>query len=162
MRAYHRGIRRGIIVAVVLSLGFAVAGCESLPDFENMFSTKKRLPGERKEVFPGGVPGVTQGVPPELMKGNQPTASADGTAPIAAEAPAAAAPPPEEKPKPKPKPRVAAKPKPAPAAASAPAQPQAQQSQPAAGWPAQGAQSQSKPAGGSVWPDAPPTGTFSR
>ena len=152
MRAYHRGI----VVAVVISLGLGVAGCESLPDFENMFNTKKKLPGDRKEVFPGGVPGVTQGVPQELMKGNQPVASADGATPAAA--PAEAAPPPEEKPKPKPKPRVAAKPKPAPAA---PAEPQAQQSQPAAGaWPAPAAQS--KPASNSVWPDAPPAGTFSR
>jgi outer membrane biosynthesis protein TonB len=155
MRAYHRGI----VVAVVLSLGFAVAGCESMPDFENMFNTKKRLPGERKEVFPGGVPGVTQGVPPELLKGNQSAAEAAAT-PAAAETPAE--PPPEEKPKPKPKPRVAAKPKPAPAPAQA-QQPQAQQAQPSGGaWPAPAAQSQSKPAGGSVWPDAPPTGTFSR
>lgn len=154
MRAYHRGI----MAVVVLSLGLGLAGCESLPDFENMFSTKKRLPGERKEVFPGGVPGVTQGVPPELMKGNQPAVAADGTTPAAAPA-EAAPPPPEAKPKPAPKKRVAAKPKPAPAA---PAEPQAQQSQPAAAWPAQGAQSQSKPAGQSVWPDAPPTGTFSR
>ena len=33
---------------------------------------KKKLPGERKELFPEGVPGVTQGIPPEYMKGNQP------------------------------------------------------------------------------------------
>lgn len=156
MRAYHRGI----VVAVVISLGLGVAGCESMPDFENMFNTKKRLPGERKEVFPGGVPGVTQGVPQELVKGNQPVASADGTTPAAA--PVEAAPPPEEKPKPAPKKRVVAKPKPAPAAQAQPqAQPQAQQSQPVAGaWPAPAAQS--KPAGNSVWPDAPPAGTFSR
>jgi hypothetical protein len=155
MRAYHRGI----VVAVVVSLGLGMAGCESMPDLENLFNTKKKLPGERKEVFPGGVPGVTQGVPPDLIKGNQPTASADGATPAAA--PVEAAPPPEEKPKPAPKKRVVAKPKPAPAAA--PAQPQAQQSQPAAAapWPAQGAQS-NKPAGNSVWPDAPPAGTFSR
>jgi hypothetical protein len=157
MRAYHRGI----VVAVVITLGLGVAGCESLPDFENMFNTKKRLPGERKEVFPGGVPGVTQGVPPELMKGNQAAVSVDGATPAAAtaEVPAAAAPPPE-KPKPAAKKRVAAKPKPAPAA---PAEPQAQPSQPASGaWPAQAPAAQSKPAAGSVWPDAPPTGTFSR
>jgi outer membrane biosynthesis protein TonB len=158
MRAYHRGI----VVAVVVSLGLGVAGCESMPDLENIFNTKKRLPGERKEVFPGGVPGVTQGVPQEMMKGNQPVASADGTTPAPVEA-APPPPPPEEKPKPKPKPRVAAKPKPAPApaAASAPAQPQQSQPAAAARWPAPAAQS-SKPAGGSVWPDPPPAGTFSR
>ena len=51
--------------------------------------TKKKLPGERKPVFPEGVPGVQQGVPPELIKGNQrgrragsrpaPVAGADGS-----------------------------------------------------------------------------------
>jgi hypothetical protein len=156
MRAYHRGI----VVAVVIALGLGVAGCESLPDFENMFNTKKRLPGERKEVFPGGVPGVTQGVPPELMKGNQAAVSVDGATPAAATAEVQAAPPPE-KPKPAPKKRVAAKPKPAPAAPAEPPAQQSQQSQPASGaWPAPAAQS--KPSGNSVWPEAPPTGTFSR
>ncbi|MDB5601885.1 MAG: hypothetical protein JWN71_3929 [Xanthobacteraceae bacterium] len=156
MRAYHRGI----MVAVVLSLGFGLAGCSSmpdLPDFENMFSTKKKLPGERKEVFPGGVPGVTQGVPPELVKGNQAAASVDGATPAAAPAEAEAAPPPEAKPKPAPKKRVAAKPKPAPAAS---AEPQAQSQPAAAPWPAPATQS-TKPSG-QAWPDAPPTGTFSR
>ena len=41
-------------------------------DLTNLIpDTKKKLPGERREVFPGGVPGVSQGVPPELMKGYQ-------------------------------------------------------------------------------------------
>ena len=31
--------------------------------------TKKKLPGERKPVFPDGVPGLEQGVPKELYKG---------------------------------------------------------------------------------------------
>lgn len=154
MRAYHRGIRRGIMVAVVLSLGFSVAGCESLPDFENMFNTKKRLPGERKEVFPGGVPGVTQGVPQEYIKGNQAAAADPSVTPAAVETPAEAPPPPEAKPKPKPKPRVAAKPRPVQAAPAEQQQQQPQQ-QPAA-------QSSRPPAGGSPWPDAPATGTFSR
>ena len=35
------------------------------------FDTKTKLPGERKPVFPSGVPGVPEGVPPELVKGNQ-------------------------------------------------------------------------------------------
>ena len=72
-------------------------------------------------MFPGGVPGVTQGIPPEYMKGNQPP-------PETAQAPAptrasqgrrcgrgrkSAAAEPEQKPKPKPK--KVAKPKPQPA-----------------------------------------------
>ena len=36
-----------------------------------IFNTKKKLPGERKAVFPEGTPGVPQGVPPELVKGYQ-------------------------------------------------------------------------------------------
>ena len=58
------------------------------------FNTKKPLPGERKAVFPGGVPGVPQGVPPELVRGLSAAARA-----------AAAAGRPSEKPKPKPKPK---------------------------------------------------------
>ncbi len=51
--------------------GFALSGCESF-DPESWFNSKKPLPGERKAMFPGGVPGVPQGVPPELTKGYQP------------------------------------------------------------------------------------------
>ena len=96
-------------------------------------SEKKKLPGERKDLFPGGVPGVTQGIPPEYMKGNQPPPeTAQAPAPAQAKASAAgeeenAATEPEEKPKPKPK--KVAKPKPQPQ----PAQDTAQQS----GWPQQ-------------------------
>jgi len=57
-----------------------LAGCESF-DLTNLIpDSKKKLPGERREVFPGGVPGVSQGVPPELTKGYQAppeTAAAD-------------------------------------------------------------------------------------
>jgi len=62
---------RVLLAAGVLSLGFTLAGCEDAK-LMAMFDGKKKLPGERKEVFPGGVPGVQQGVPPELMKGYQP------------------------------------------------------------------------------------------
>ena len=37
----------------------------------DMFDTKKKLKGERKEIFPTGVPGATTGVPPDLVKGYQ-------------------------------------------------------------------------------------------
>ena len=70
-----------------------------------IFNTKKKLPGERKPVFPEGTPGVTQGVPQELVKGYQePGAEAK-------EAQAAAPKPPPAEAKPKPKPKVVAKPK---------------------------------------------------
>lgn len=63
---------------------------------------KKKLPGERKELFPGGVPGVTQGIPPELVKGYQPPATE------ALEASQEQQPQPQAEPeKPKPKPHVA-------------------------------------------------------
>jgi hypothetical protein len=39
-------------------------------DFNPFGTAKKPLPGERRAVFPEGVPGVQQGVPPELMRGN--------------------------------------------------------------------------------------------
>ena len=92
---------------------------------------KKKLPGERRAVFPEGVPGVTQGVPPELVKGYQP--------------PPEAAPEPEqkaveaEKPKRRAKPRVTAQPAPASQPAQVTVQPSPQQAQPqggAAPWPA--------------------------
>jgi len=114
----------------------------------SLFDTKTKLPGERKEVFPGGVPGVTPGVPPELVKGYHEQADA----PTPPEQKAAEA-------KPTPKPHVVQQPKAqpaqtasvqgtAPAASTAPAaqapgsqpppwpgQPQ-QQAQPQASWPA--------------------------
>jgi len=75
------------------------------------FNTKKPLPGERKAMFPTGVPGVSQGVPPELVEGyNEPEP-----------------PPPqvvEEQPKPKPKPKARPKPKQAEAPRDAPSQQQ--------------------------------------
>ena len=65
--------RRVFLIASLLAVGVAVSGCETFDPTE-WFNPKKPLPGERKEVFPGGVPGVPEGVPPELMKGYQPPA----------------------------------------------------------------------------------------
>ncbi|MBZ0124631.1 MAG: hypothetical protein K8F31_12185, partial [Roseovarius sp.] len=92
------------MTAGALSLALFAGGCESF-DLTDLFPDgKKKLAGERRPVFPDGVPGVPQGVPPELMKGYQPPENAAD--------PAAATPPPEaapeEKPKPAPKPRRAA------------------------------------------------------
>jgi hypothetical protein len=42
-------------------------------DFNPLGTSKKPLPGERRAVFPEGVPGVQQGVPPDMVRGNQPT-----------------------------------------------------------------------------------------
>ena len=66
---------RLIAVAVVIALSGALAGCSSgltnwdPTDLLDFLDTKKKLPGERKPVFPQGVPGLEQGVPRELYKG---------------------------------------------------------------------------------------------
>src|ERR1700722_6109725 len=66
MRAV-RGVMLGVLLA---SFAGVLAGCDSL-DTLQFWDTKKKLPGVRQEVFPGGVPGVQQGIPPELVKGYQ-------------------------------------------------------------------------------------------
>ena len=72
---------------------------ETIADF-NPFGTKKQpLPGQRRAVFPEGVPGVQQGVPAEMMKGAQQIPDPNAPAVIEAPPETAAA---EEKPKPKP------------------------------------------------------------
>jgi len=157
-----RRFPRAIVVAAVLALGPLLAACESF-DLDKLdvfgLNEKKKLPGERKPVFPEGVPGVTQGVPPELMKGNQPppeTAEAQS-----AEKAAEAAPPPE-KPKPKPKPRRIMVSKPAPQQQGAqspwPEPPQQQNNQAQAPWP----NPQQQQAPQAAWPEPRPSGTFSR
>src|SRR5260370_22087539 len=71
----NRFARSGFAV-LALSLGVLLAGCEGFDPTSFMdsdfFNTKKPLPGERKAVFPEGTPGVTQGVPKDLVKGYQP------------------------------------------------------------------------------------------
>src|SRR5690242_14541821 len=64
---------RPIIIATALVLAGTVAGCSSFDpsDMLDFLDTKKKLPGERRPVFPEGVPGLEQGIPHELIKGNQ-------------------------------------------------------------------------------------------
>src|SRR5262249_36276002 len=110
---------RTILSAATVALSFALVGCETadvvdkLTDMIPFGDNKKPLPGERREVFPQGVPGVPQGVPSDMVKGNQPPPEA--TPPPQQ----AAVPPPAEKPKPEKK--VRAKPKAPPQASSDPA-----------------------------------------
>jgi len=102
-----RRMNRVFLLALV-PVALALGGCETssfwdsannvqdkfqdaLADFNPFGANKKPLPGERRAVFPEGVPGVQQGVPPELMRGNQ----------QAAETPPQPAP--EAAPEPKPK-----------------------------------------------------------
>jgi len=95
MRLTHRLIS----VAVLVALSGALAGCGSLGGFDptDMFDfldTKKKLPGERKPVFPEGVPGLEQGVPRNLYKDEVEQQQRGQAAAAAAPAPV------EDKPKP--------------------------------------------------------------
>jgi len=150
-----------VLAAMVAATGPVLSACDSLDSFE-IFDSKKKLTGDRKPVFPEGVPGVASGVPPELVKGYR-EPEGGGLDPAKAAAVAAAEPAAKpKKPKPEPKPelkpapqRTASKPAPKPpsdpygaaptrAAAPEPAQqpaPQAATSpwptaQPQAAWPA--------------------------
>src|SRR5262245_55776973 len=167
------------LTGLALSLGILVTGCEGFDPTSFMdndfFNTKKRLPGERKPVFPEGTPGVTQGVPKELVKGYEPAEQAQQSKPQESQPTAQAEPAEPEakaeaKPKAKPKPKVVAKPKDesGPTAITIrPSQEQSQsqaQSQPQAQWPdpppmqrpAAGAwPGSSQPSGGVAWPDPP-------
>ena len=70
--------QRLIALAVLIALSGALAGCGGggLSSFDpsdllDFLDTKKKLPGERKPVFPEGVPGLEQGVPKNLYKGSR-------------------------------------------------------------------------------------------
>jgi hypothetical protein len=163
---------RGVWLGVLL-LPFAglLAGCDSLETLQ-FWDTKKKLPGAREEVFPGGVPGVQQGIPPELVKGYQAPQEATTNDPAVVAARESAEkvdPKAEERAKPKPKPKVAkvsrpkpARPRPAPQQAGAPQQPppvqQAQGPTPqrqSAPWPDQQPPQAAAPAA-APWPNAQP------
>jgi hypothetical protein len=101
-KATMRRSQRLIAASVLMALSGVLAGCSSgLGNFDpsdllDFLDTKKKLPGERKPVFPDGVPGLEQGVPKDLYKGAQ---QQDQQNADAAAAPVAAAPPPAEEPK---------------------------------------------------------------
>src|ERR1700688_278889 len=120
-----RRIHHIVLLVGLAALSPALTGCENF-DMDKLdvfgLNEKKKLPGERKAVFPQGVPGVTQGIPQDLVKGNQPApdaAQTPGAEPANAAAAAApddkaatpeasgktAAVEPTEEPKPKPKPK---------------------------------------------------------
>jgi hypothetical protein len=65
-----------IVTLAALAFGLALSGCDSFDPLDkfqdwDLLSSKTPIKGERKEVFPQGVPGVPQGVPPEMVKGYQ-------------------------------------------------------------------------------------------
>src|SRR4029077_18564423 len=97
-----RRSQRLIAVTIVVALSSCLAGCGSMGNWDptdllDFLDTKKKLPGERKPVFPEGVPGLEQGVPKDLYKGARQQQIDDQNADAAAAA--AAAPPPAEPPK---------------------------------------------------------------
>jgi hypothetical protein len=112
--------QRLIAATVLIALSSALAGCGSMGGFDpsdllDFLDTKKKLPGERKPVFPDGVPGLEQGVPKDLYKSSRQQQLDEQNA----QATAAAAPtPPAPEPEPKSK-GAKSKGKPAPAVTSA-------------------------------------------
>jgi hypothetical protein len=180
-----RRSQRLIAAAVLIALSGALASCGGgglssfdPTDFLDFLDTKKKLPGERKPVFPEGVPGLEQGVPRDMYKGSAREQLDQQNARTAA---AASAPPPE----PKSKRTAKSKGKPADAAkqpdaepdavpeeegstAAAPPDPKPKKivrrrttapppDQPAAGQPAQPGQQSAAP-----FPAPMPSGTFAR
>ena len=169
---------RAILIATTLAL--PLAGCESVNGFDptewipsDPFGTKKKLTGERKPVFPEGVPGLARGVPPELIRGQQP--GSDVAQDLQPPPPQRAAV--EEQPKPKARPKAKASPRPETAAAPStptsvtvrrsdspspfPDPPPTGQQQPppaAAPWPGE----ERGQGGGVQWPDPPPPSRPSR
>src|SRR5262249_62426041 len=95
-----RGSQRLIALSVLIALSGVLGGCSGgLANFDpsdllDWMDTKKKLPGDRKPVFPEGVPGLEQGVPKDLYKGSRQQQIDEQNAAAAA----AAAPPPEPPP----------------------------------------------------------------
>lgn len=98
---------------------------------------KKKLPGERKQLFPEGIPGVSQGIPQELTKGYKPPPEPE-SAKVAEPEPA------------KSKPKVARHP---------PSKPTRMTVQPASAQPTQQAQQPAQQAQQPAWPDPKPQAT---
>jgi len=185
-----RRTNRIVLLVALLAITPVLAGCENF-DMDQLdvfgLNKKKKLPGDRHEVFPNGVPGVSQGIPPEYLKGNQQSSDIAQT-PIGESAGSAAPPPeanaapagktaalapaeePKPKPKRKPKPRNASRPASQIKVQPTPNGQNGDQQQKLAPWPTdqQPAQQQGQqPASGqssstAPWPSAPPPDTFSR
>ena len=133
-----------VLLGLLLGTGLSLGACDTIDNLTNMLDTKKRMPGDRRPVFPDGVPGVEMGVPPEMMKGYQEKQQAESQAqtppgaPVAGQTPAGQAQQTGQEPKPK---KVVTRPKPKPApsdTAQQTSQPPAQTQ--TAAWPTQSAQ----------------------
>jgi hypothetical protein len=145
---------RLVLAAVVVAAGPMLSACESANSFvsamENfeIWDSKKKLQGERKPVFPEGVPGVATGVPPEMVRGYREPEQGGPVDPVRSAAEATAAD--QSKPKPKPQ-RTASKPPPKP---QAPPDPYAQAAPPRTA-PAAPAAAQPAPQAAAPWPAQP-------
>ena len=62
MQRLTRRPARLVLAVVVLAAGPVLSACDSLDSLE-LFDSKKKIAGERREVFPDGVPGVTKPAP---------------------------------------------------------------------------------------------------
>jgi hypothetical protein len=158
IRAQTRRIFAALACAAALALS-SCGGSDILDniDPEGWFNTKKKLPGERHEVFPGGVPGVPQGIPQDMVRGNTPPPGAESADTSQVAAPPVAEPA-APKAKPPPKRKAVARTKPMPASAPSSsvtvgAQPPPQQPAVTAPWPSQSAPAQAPVV---AWPSAPP------
>src|SRR6201991_3152907 len=96
MRGSQRLIAMSVLIAVSGALGGCSGGLSSFDpsDMLDWLDTKKKMQGERKPVFPEGVPGLEQGVPKDLYKGSRQQQIDDQNRAAAA----AAAPPPDPPP----------------------------------------------------------------
>lgn len=151
IRASRPWLSHTLAGVMLAGIGFALAGCGGAvnsfdpTDMLGFLDQKKPMQGERKPVFPEGVPGVQQGVPKELYKGAQPqnefsanpapvapetagAGAAANAAPVAEER--QAAPPPPKKPARTAKRRSVTAPPPDPEPAAAPPPPPPQQPAP--------------------------------
>ncbi|MET4385005.1 hypothetical protein ABIB73_000740 [Bradyrhizobium sp. F1.4.3] len=91
-----RRTTRLIAAAVLIAFTGVLGGCSSFDpsDMLDWLDTKKKLPGDRKPVFPEGVPGLEQGVPKDMYKGaqqQQPDPNAPAVAALPVEPPPAEA-----------------------------------------------------------------------
>jgi hypothetical protein len=82
-RSIPRSIPRLVFAGMVAIAVPLVAGCDFFDDIQGW--NKKPLTGERKPLFPEGVPGVATGLPPDLMKGYREPESQVDPAKLAAE-----------------------------------------------------------------------------
>jgi hypothetical protein len=116
MRCPQRLIAASVLIALSCALGGCAGGLGSFDptDLLDFLDTKKKLPGDRKPVFPEGVPGLEQGVPKELYKGSRQEQIDQQNA-------GTAAPPPAEEPKAKHAGKSKGKNKPPAAASTEPA-----------------------------------------